>query len=291
MVGKIFSEREKRIIEEAWENRSVLDQYSSKELEQIDCAVEKCIAYLDQGKVRIAEKREDGRGVGFEELLSSWSVNGYAKEAILLMFKLFSTEIMTKSGTSYYDKIPLKCDGWKEDEFKAAGFRIVPGAVVRRSAYIAPNCVIMPSFINVGAHVGSGTLIDTWATVGSCAQVGERCHISGGSGIAGVLEPISSKPVIIEDDVFIGARSEIAEGVIVGQGSVISMGVFIGASTRIYNRETREIHYGYVPPYSVVVPGTVEGSYGTSLYAAIIVKQVDENTRKKVAINDLLRDL
>jgi 2,3,4,5-tetrahydropyridine-2-carboxylate N-succinyltransferase len=224
-----------------------------------------------------------------------WVVNEWLKKAVLLSFRLSdSTPMATAAGA--YDKVPLKFAGWDEQRFRAAGVRVVPGAVVRRSAYVAPGVVLMPCFVNVGAYVDSGTMIDTWATVGSCAQIGRNCHISGGAGIGGVLEPLQASPVIIEDDCFIGARSEVAEGVIVERGSVLAMGVYLGASTRIIDRASGEVFVGRVPAYSVVVPGTMpgrplpDGSAGPSLYCAVIVKRVDERTRAKTSINELLRD-
>jgi 2,3,4,5-tetrahydropyridine-2-carboxylate N-succinyltransferase len=243
-------------------------------------AIETALEMLDSGAVRVAEPDH-----------GHWVVNVWLKQAVLLSFRLNpSTQMQGPGGAPCYDKVPMKTAGWGENRFAAAGFRMVPGAVVRRSAYIAPGVVLMPSFVNVGAHIGSGTMIDTWATVGSCAQIGRNCHISGGTGIGGVLEPLQAEPVIIEDDCFIGARSEIAEGVIVERGAVISMGVFIGASTKIIDRATGETFRGRVPAYSVVVPGSLPAATGPSLYCAVIVKRVDATTRSKTAINDLLRD-
>lgn len=276
-----------QIIENAWEDRSKVNLKTEGEIRD---AVVKTLNNLDSGKLRVAEK------VGEE-----WEVNEWAKKAILLSFKLNDNKLMDGGpgngvdGCNWYDKVPSKFLGWTEGDFKKAGFRAVPGAFVRHASYIAPDVVLMPSFVNLGAYVDKGTMIDTWATVGSCAQIGKNCHISGGTGIGGVLEPLQANPVIIEDNCFIGARSEIAEGVIVGEGSVISMGVFIGASTKIIDRETGEIFQGKVPPYSVVVPGNVagqkrdDGTIKPSLYAAIIVKRVDAQTRSKTSINDLLR--
>jgi 2,3,4,5-tetrahydropyridine-2,6-dicarboxylate N-succinyltransferase len=251
-------------------------------------AVEAALELLDSGAARVAERQPDGQ----------WKVNEWLKQAVLLSFRLNDMSLIPggPGEASWWDKVPSKFDGWGDNRFRAAGFRAVPGAVVRRSAYIAPNVVLMPCFVNVGARVGERTMIDTWATVGSCAQVGKDCHISGGAGIAGVLEPLQAKPVIIEDNCFIGARAEVAEGVIVREGSVLSMGVYIGASTKIVDRATGKIHQGEVPPYSVVVSGTLpgkdlpDGSPGPGLYCAVIVKTVDEKTRAKVSINDLLRD-
>jgi 2,3,4,5-tetrahydropyridine-2-carboxylate N-succinyltransferase len=254
-------------------------------------AVEQSLDLLDRGAVRVADKQIDG----------SWHVNQWLKKAVLLSFRLTDMSVM-KFGLEptdrvwAWDKVPLKYDQWKRDDFEKAQFRAVPGAIVRRSAFIAPNVVLMPSFVNLGAYVDSGTMVDTWATVGSCAQIGKNCHISGGAGIGGVLEPLQAGPVIIEDNCFIGARSEVAEGVVVREGSVLSMGVFIGASTRIVERETGKVFTGEVPAYSVVVPGNMpgrampDGSAGPSLYCAVIVKRVDEKTRAKTSINELLRD-
>ncbi|MEM9223519.1 MAG: 2,3,4,5-tetrahydropyridine-2,6-dicarboxylate N-succinyltransferase [Pseudomonadota bacterium] len=247
-------------------------------------AVEKALGLLDRGVVRVAEP--DGSG---------WRVNEWLKKAVLLSFRLNPmTAIEGGPGDArWWDKVPSKFDGWSEVDFEHAGFRAVPGAIVRRSAFVAPGVVLMPSFVNLGAYVDEGTMVDTWATVGSCAQVGKNCHISGGTGIGGVLEPLQAAPVIIEDDCFLGARSEVAEGVRVGKGSVLSMGVFIGASTKIVDRATGEVFQGEVPPYSVVVPGSLATSGATdglSLAAAVIVKRVDERTRAKTSINELLRD-
>jgi 2,3,4,5-tetrahydropyridine-2-carboxylate N-succinyltransferase len=251
-------------------------------------AVEAALELLDRGDARVAERQPDGK----------WQVNQWLKQAVLLSFRLNNMDLIPggPGQASWWDKVPSKFDGWGDNRFRAAGFRAVPGSVVRRSAYIAPSVVLMPCFVNVGAHVGERTMIDTWATVGSCAQVGKGCHISGGAGIAGVLEPLQAEPVIIEDNCFIGARAEVAEGVIVREGSVLSMGVYIGASTKIVDRATGKIYQGEVPPYSVVVSGTLpgknlpDGSPGPGLYCAVIVKTVDEKTRAKVSINELLRD-
>jgi 2,3,4,5-tetrahydropyridine-2,6-dicarboxylate N-succinyltransferase len=251
-------------------------------------AVEQALDLLDRGAARVAERTSDG----------SWRVNQWLKKAVLLSFRLNDmSEIPGGPGhAAWWDKVPSKFDHWDERRFRAAGFRAVPGCVVRRSAYIAPGVVLMPSFVNLGAYVDQGTMIDTWATVGSCAQIGKNCHISGGAGIGGVLEPVQAGPVIIEDNCFIGARSEVAEGVIVREGSVLSMGVFIGASTKIVDRESGKTMQGEVPAYSVVVPGTMSGKPGKSgeatpnLYCAVIVKRVDEKTRAKTSINELLRD-
>ncbi len=244
-------------------------------------AVETALDGLDSGRLRVASPSGDG-----------WTVHQWLKKAVLLSFRLRDAAAMEGGA---WDKAPLKTEGWGADRFREAGFRAVPGFVVRRSAYIAPGVVLMPCFVNVGAHVGAGTMIDTWATVGSCAQVGAGCHISGGTGIGGVLEPLQAAPVVIEDGCFVGARSEVAEGVLVGQGSVLSMGVFLGASTKIVDRTTGEVFIGRVPPYSVVVPGALpgralpDGSPGPSLSCAVIVKRVDAQTRSKTSINELLR--
>jgi 2,3,4,5-tetrahydropyridine-2-carboxylate N-succinyltransferase len=246
-------------------------------------AIEAALGLLDSGKARVAERQADG----------IWQVNQWLKKAVLLSFRLNDmTRIAGGPGkASWWDKVPSKFDGWGDNSFRDGGFRAVPGSVVRRSAYIAPGVVLMPSFVNLGAYVDSGTMIDTWSTVGSCAQIGKNCHISGGVGIGGVLEPLQAGPVIIEDNCFIGARSEVAEGVIVRTGAVLSMGVFLGASTRIVDRDSGNILIGEVPEYSVVVPGTLPGKAGgPSLYCAVIVKRVDERTRSKTSINELLRD-
>ncbi len=250
-------------------------------------AVEEVLDLLDRGELRIAEKQG-----------GNWVVHQWLKKAILLSFHLNEPHRIEggPGGASWWDKVPTKFTKWKAKDFKEAGFRVVPGAVVRRSAYIAPGVVLMPSFVNLGARVDSGTMVDTWATVGSCAQIGKNVHLSGGAGIGGVLEPLQANPVIIEDNCFIGARAEVAEGVIVGEGSVLSMGVYLGQSTKIIDRQTGFVHQGRVPPYSVVVSGTMpgkplaDGTPGPSLYCAVIVKTVDEKTRAKTSINELLRD-
>lgn len=272
------------VIDRAWENRDNLDSTTDGKVRE---AVEEALLLLDSGKQRVAEK-----------ITGEWHVNQWLKRAVLLSFRLNDMETVgggPGKQTFWYDKVPSKLEGWTEGDFKKAGFRAVPGSIVRRSAYIASGVVLMPSFVNLGAYVDSGTMIDTWATVGSCAQIGRNCHISGGAGIAGVLEPLQAEPVIIEDGCFIGARSEVAEGVIVEEGSVLSMGVYIGASTKIVDRESGEIFYGRVPPYSVVVPGTsatelAGANSGLGLYCAVIVKRVDSGTRAKTSINELLRD-
>ncbi|KQP46879.1 2,3,4,5-tetrahydropyridine-2,6-dicarboxylate N-succinyltransferase [Methylobacterium sp. Leaf106] len=270
-------------IETAWEERASIDVSTKGAVRD---AVDEALDLLDSGKARVAEK------VGEE-----WQVNQWLKKAVLLSFRLNDMEIIHggPDGANWWDKVPSKFEGWKKKHFREAGFRAVPGCFVRRGSYIAPGAVLMPSFINLGAHVGEGTMVDTWVTIGSCAQVGKNCHISGGAGIAGVLEPLQANPVIIEDNCFIGARAEVAEGVIVGEGSVLSMGVYIGASTKIIDRSTGEVMYGRVPPYSVVVSGTTpgkdlpDGTPGPGLYCAVIVKHVDAGTRSKTAINELLR--
>jgi 2,3,4,5-tetrahydropyridine-2-carboxylate N-succinyltransferase len=266
-------------IDAAWEKR---DSIGPQTRGEIRTAVDAAIASLDGGEARIAEK-VDGE----------WVVHQWLKKAVLLSFRLNPMEAITggPGGAHWWDKVPSKFAGWGDREFQAAAFRAVPGAIVRRGAYIAPGAVLMPSFVNIGARVGEGTMVDTWATVGSCAQIGRNVHISGGTGIGGVLEPLQAGPVIIEDGCFIGARSEVAEGVVVEQGSVISMGVFLGASTKIIERATGEIFYGRIPAYSVVVPGSLPSEHGgPSLACAVIVKRVDERTRSKTSINELLRD-
>lgn len=244
-------------------------------------AIDETIELLDQGQIRVAEK-----------INHTWQVNEWVKKAVLLYFRLQQNAVITDGFTNFYDKVPLKFAQTTEAEFKQIGARIVPPATARKGAFISNNVVLMPSYVNIGAYIDSGSMIDTWATVGSCAQIGKNVHLSGGVGIGGVLEPLQANPTIIEDDCFIGARSEIVEGVIVEQGSVISMGVFIGQSTPIYNRATKKITYGRVPPYSVIIPGNLPSKDGThSTYAAIIVKQVDEKTRTKVSLNELLRNV
>jgi len=270
-------------IEAAWEDRaSVTPGHAVGE------AVTAALALLDSGEARVAAP--DGNG--------GWQVNQWLKKAVLLSFRLNDNRVMDggAAGAPAYDKVPLKFAGWGENRFREAGFRVVPGAVVRRGAHISKGAVLMPSFVNIGAYVGENTMIDTWATVGSCAQIGANVHISGGAGIGGVLEPLQAEPVIIGDGAFIGARAEVAEGVRVGEGAVLSMGVYLGASTKIVDRATGEVHMGQVPPYAVVVPGSMpgkplpDGSMGPSLYCAVIVKTVDAQTRSKTGINELLRD-
>ncbi len=268
----------------AWETRDTLNADTRGPVRD---AVEEALAGLDSGDLRVAQNTGAG-----------WTVNQWLKKAVLLSFRLTPNATIpgAPGGASWYDKVAPKFEGWSEAQFQAAGFRAVPGAVVRRSAYIAPNVILMPSFVNVGAYVDSGTMVDTWVTVGSCAQIGRNVHLSGGVGIGGVLEPLQANPVVIEDDCFIGARSEVVEGVIVERGAVLSMGCFIGASTKIVDRNTGEVFVGRVPAYSVVVPGSLpgkplpDGSAGPGLYCCVIVKRVDEQTRAKTSINDLLRD-
>ncbi|HEU4619002.1 MAG TPA: 2,3,4,5-tetrahydropyridine-2,6-dicarboxylate N-succinyltransferase [Gammaproteobacteria bacterium] len=264
-------------IEAAWERRAEISPKSASK--EVLAAVDEAVAGLDAGRYRVAEPR-DGR----------WQVNEWLKKAVLLYFRTHENEVVEAGHTRFYDKVPLKYAGYTAADFAASGTRVVPDAVVRRGAYVSPDAVLMPCFINIGAYVGRGTMIDTWATVGSCAQIGAGVHLSGGAGIGGVLEPLQAAPTIIEDGCFIGARSEIAEGVVVGAGSVIAMGVYISQSTRIYDRETGETHYGRVPPGSVVVSGNLPAKDGKySLYCAVIVKKVDEKTRSKTSLNELLR--
>ena len=274
-----MDETQQGLIERAWEERDSISPATKGAVRQ---AVDAALAALDSGEARIAEKIGD-----------EWTVRQWLKKAVLLSFRLNPMELVSggSGGGHWWDKVPSKFAGWGEKEFSSAAFRAVPGAIVRRGAYIAPGAVLMPSFVNIGAYVSEGAMIDAWATVGSCAQIGRNVHISGGAGIGGVLEPLQAGPVIIEDDCFIGARAEVAEGVVVEQGSVLSMGVFLGASTKIVDRATGEVHYGRVPPYSVVVPGALPGKDGgPSLACAVIVKRVDERTRSKTSINELLRD-
>ncbi len=272
-------------IESAWEKRAELYEMTTGAMRE---AVEEALAFLDSGRLRVAEKSGD-----------AWITHQWLKKAVLLSFRLEANrpmggdaQINREPGVGpWWDKVPSKFGAWTAEQFKAAGFRAVPGSVVRRGAFIGRNVVLMPSFVNIGAYVGEATMIDTWATVGSCAQIGSNVHISGGAGIGGVLEPLQAGPTVIEDDCFIGARSEVAEGVVVGQGAVLSMGVFLGASTKIVDRATGEVMRGRVPPYSVVVPGSLpDPKGGPSLYCAVIVKRVDAQTRSKTSINELLRD-
>ncbi len=273
-------------IDAAWERRADLYEMTTGPLRE---SVEEAIALLDSGRLRVAHKGADGE----------WKVRQWLKKAVLLSFRLQGNTLMGSSESlnrdpgagPWWDKVPSKFGAWTDREFKAAGFRAVPGSIVRRGAFIAKNVVLMPSFVNIGAFVDEAAMIDTWATVGSCAQIGKNVHISGGAGIGGVLEPLQAGPTIIEDDCFIGARSEVAEGVVIGQGAVLSMGVFVGASTKIVDRSTGEVFRGKVPPYSVVVPGSLpDPKGGPSLYCAVIVKRVDAQTRSKTSINELLRD-
>ena len=278
------------VINRAWEDRDSVDSSTKGEFRE---AVETALDAMDSGTERVASPKGNHK----------WEVNQWLKKAVLMSFRLNDMKSIQggpsdniRGDSNWWDKVPSKFSGWTDSKFRDSGLRAVPNCVVRRSAYIAPGVVLMPSFVNLGAYVDSGTMVDTWATIGSCAQIGKNCHISGGAGIAGVLEPMQADPVIIEDNCFIGARSEVAEGVIVETGSVLSMGVYIGASTKIINRDTGEITTGRVPAYSVVVPGALpgkslpDGSAGPSLYCAVIVKQVDEQTRTKTSINELLRD-
>ena len=282
-------EKIKSVIDRVFDNNEDVNPNTSGE---IRASIETALDCLDKGELRVAEPLGN----------SKWQVNQWLKKAVLLSFKINDMDVISggpqspnSDPTNWWDKIPSKFSGWNKKEFKQAGFRAVPGSVVRHSAYIAPSVVLMPSFVNIGAYVDSGSMIDTWATVGSCAQIGKNVHISGGAGIGGVLEPLQANPVIIEDNCFIGARSEIAEGVIVESGSVISMGVFIGASTKIVDRDSGKIYFGKVPSYSVVVPGSLpgkkmsNGEMSPNLYCAVIVKRVDERTRSKTSINELLR--
>ncbi|MBI1776807.1 MAG: 2,3,4,5-tetrahydropyridine-2,6-dicarboxylate N-succinyltransferase [Proteobacteria bacterium] len=271
-------------IDAAWETRDKLGPSAGAVREAVEAALDG----LDAGRLRVAEKTDKG-----------WQVHQYLKKAVLLSFRLYENALVQGGpgdSTPWFDKVPSKFAGWGENRFKSAGFRAVPNCIVRRSAFIAPGVVLMPSFVNVGAYVDKGTMVDTWATVGSCAQIGRNCHLSGGAGIGGVLEPLQANPVIIEDNCFIGARSEVVEGVIVETGSVLSMGVYLSATTKIVDRSTGEVFMGRVPAYSVVVPGSLPGkplpggAPGPSLYCAVIVKRVDEQTRAKTSINELLRD-
>jgi len=283
-------EKIKSIIERVFDNNEDINPNTTGEIKQ---AIDLALNYLDKGELRVADPIGN----------SQWKVNQWLKKAVLLSFKINDMDIISGGPQSvnngpanWWDKVPSKFSGWGKEEFKTAGFRAVPGCVVRHSAFIAPSVVLMPSYVNIGAYVDSGSMIDTWATVGSCAQIGKNVHISGGAGIGGVLEPIQAGPVIIEDNCFIGARSEVAEGVVIETGAVLSMGVFIGASTKVIDRNTGEIYVGRVPAYSVVVPGALpgkllpDGSQGPSLYCAVIVKKVDAQTRSKTSVNELLRD-
>ena len=264
-------------LEAAFEARATLDAVA---IERLRPRVERAMSLLESGEARVAEPGEGG-----------WTVNQWLKKAVLLYFRCNDMRLMESGSPGpYWDKVPTRFEGFAEEDFRALGSRVVPGAVVRRGAYLGKDVVLMPSFVNIGAHVGAGTMVDTWATVGSCAQIGARCHLSGGVGIGGVLEPLQAAPTIIEDDCFVGARSEVVEGVVVERGSVIGMGVFLGQSTRIYDRATKTISYGRVPAGSVVVSGSLPAADGShSLYCAVIVKQVDERTRSKTSVNELLR--
>jgi len=279
-----------KAIDTAFDNRDAVNADTKGEVRE---AVEEALSLLDSGRARVAEPQGNHQ----------WQVNQWLKKAVLLSFRLNDMVVMpggaehpVAGASVWWDKVPLKFSGWSDADFTKGGFRAVPGAIVRHSAFIAPSVVLMPSFVNLGAYVDSGTMVDTWATVGSCAQIGKNVHLSGGAGIGGVLEPLQAGPVIIEDDCFIGARSEVVEGVVVEKGAVLSMGVFIGASTKIIDRNTGEVHIGRVPAYSVVVPGSMpgkplaDGTPGPSLSCAVIIKQVDERTRSKTSVNDLLRD-
>jgi len=265
-----------KLIEEIWETRG---QLSPRTKSNARAAVKAALDALDEGRLRVAEK-----------LGGEWRVNQWLKKAVLLSFRLNDNGLMPGAGAPAWDKVPSKFKGWTAARFKKAGFRVVPGAIIRRASFIGKGAVLMPCFVNTGAYVDENTMVDTWATIGSCAQVGRNCHISGGTGIGGVLEPLQAAPTIVEDHCFIGARSEVAEGVIVGEGSVLGMGVYIGASTKIVERATGNVSYGRVPPYSVVVPGALASASGPALYCAVIVKRVDEKTRSKTSINELLRD-
>ncbi len=270
------------VINEAWEGRADISFATRGAVRD---AVDETLGLLDSGAARVAEPVAGGGNV------QEWRVNQWLKKAVLLSFRLNDNALVEGANGPWFDKVPTKFSGWSEGDFRKGGFRVVPPATVRRGAFIAKNAVLMPSYVNIGAFVGEGAMIDTWATVGSCAQIGAHCHISGGAGIGGVLEPLQANPVIIEDNCFIGARAEVAEGVIVREGSVLSMGVYLGASTKIVNRETGDVLYGEVPPYSVVVSGTMPSAKGgPNLYCAVIVKQVDEKTRAKTSVNELLRD-
>ncbi|MFN3857436.1 MAG: 2,3,4,5-tetrahydropyridine-2,6-dicarboxylate N-succinyltransferase [Caulobacter sp.] len=269
-------------IEAAWDARDTIGAHTTG---PVRTAVEEALSLLDSGAARVAEKGADG-----------WTTHQWLKKAVLLSFRLNPNTVMRAGALGgglgpWWDKVPNKFDGWDAPQFEEAAFRAVPGAIVRQGSFVARNVILMPSFVNIGAYVDEGTMVDTWVTVGSCAQIGKRVHLSGGVGIGGVLEPLQANPTIIEDDCFIGARSEVVEGVVVGQGSVLSMGVYLSASTKIVDRKTGETHRGYVPPYSVVVPGAMPDPHGgPSLYCAVIVKTVDAQTRSKTSINDLLRD-
>jgi len=268
-----------QVIEKAWDTKDAWDMHNvDSETRE---AVIRAIDLLDEGGIRVAERDEHGK----------WNTHAWLKKAVLLFFKLHDNEVIQGGGTNYFDKVPQKFANWGEEMFRKGGMRVVPSATVRKGSFIAPKVVLMPSYVNIGAYVDEGTMVDTWATVGSCAQIGKNVHLSGGVGIGGVLEPLQANPTIIEDNCFIGARSEVVEGVIVREGSVLSMGVYIGQSTRIYDRASDTVSYGEVPPYSVVVSGSMPGkSGGPNLYCAVIVKTVDEKTRSKTGITELLRE-
>lgn len=269
------------VIDAAWDDRASV---SPKTKGNVRDAVNEALALLDSGAARVAEPHLSGNAI-------DWRVNQWLKKAVLLSFRLNDNGLIRGANGPWWDKVATKFEGWSEEDFSRGGFRVVPPATVRRGSFIGRNAVLMPSYVNIGAYVDEGAMIDTWATVGSCAQIGKNCHISGGAGIGGVLEPLQANPVIIEDNCFIGARSEVAEGVIVREGSVLSMGVYLGASTKIFNRETGAVTYGEVPPFSVVVAGSMPSDKGgPNLYCAVIVKQVDEKTRSKTSVNELLRD-
>jgi 2,3,4,5-tetrahydropyridine-2-carboxylate N-succinyltransferase len=277
-MDRLERDRIEQIVDAAWERRSALtaDSFDA----DLRAAIDSALDALERGERRVAEP--DGNG---------WRVNQWLKKAVLLYFRANPNRVMPASPAPYFDKVPLRYEGFDAASFAAAGARVVPGAIVRRGAHIGRDVVLMPSFVNIGAYVGAGTMVDTWATVGSCAQIGKNVHLSGGAGIGGVLEPLQAGPTIIEDDCFVGARSEVVEGVVVERGSVIGMGVFIGQSTRIYDRATGQIHHGRVPAGSVVVSGSLPAKDGShSLYAAVIVKRVDEKTRAKTSVNELLRE-
>ena len=280
MTAAVQASQTQRTIEDAWERRGELSQSDLVALARP--AVEVAMQGLESGEMRVAEPKAEG----------GWQVNEWLKKAVLLYFRLNDMAVIDAQPAPFWDKVEARFAGFDAEKFKAAGVRVVPGAVARRGTYFGRDVVLMPSFVNIGAYVGEGTMVDTWATVGSCAQIGKHVHLSGGAGIGGVLEPLQAAPTIIEDHCFIGARSEVVEGVVVGHHSVIGMGVFLGQSTRIYNRMTGEISYGYVPPGSVVVSGSLPAKDGShSLYCAVIVKQVDEKTRSKTSVNELLRGL
>ncbi|MBF0160852.1 MAG: 2,3,4,5-tetrahydropyridine-2,6-dicarboxylate N-succinyltransferase [Magnetococcales bacterium] len=278
----------KPLIEQVWEERGRVTPQSDPEIHR---AVDSVIEALDKGELRVAEPAPE-----HPDAVHGWLVHQWIKKAVLLSFRLNENRLMRQGEMLCYDKVPLKFSGWDSERFRQAGIRVVPPATARKGSFVAPGAVLLPSFVNIGAYVGEGSMVDAWATVGSCAQIGKNVHLSGGAGIGGVLEPLQANPVIIEDNCFIGARAEVAEGVVVGTGAVLSMGVYLGSSTRIIDRSTGKVHMGYVPPYSVVVSGSqpgkplADGSPGPNLYCAVIVKTVDAQTRSKTALNELLRD-